>query len=372
MRKKYLITLVPVALLTLFVVFRHHIRDLAEVSRTYSTFHSYIRTNPVTLIRYPPVHREQSSGLASKALSEPVPKIIHQIFLTAGRSDATLAKYEPAIQSCKTLHPKWAFNLWTDLNATQFMADFYTEIFPHYLNYYQNIQRANILRYALLHHYGGVYLDLDITCLVALDEPIIDEQNASTLTHLPWLTSAAYPAGVNNAFILSRPRHLFLDHILSHVPSRHLSWGMPYIENMLSTGCMFFSNMWTSYTFHMARQWKGAEGPMANRIYVLADEYGKMEPHMLRGKIRTPLFEHGGASSWHGWDAGLIILVGKYYHYFFCLIALGAGVGLFAAWRMFGWKVAARRRLSWWNLRASSWSQYSPDRDEECCQTKFG
>ena len=191
------------------------------------------------------------------------------------------------------------------------MSEVYPEILPHYKSYGQTIQRTNILRYLLLHHYGGVYLDLDITCWALLDGHL----------HLPWLTPGAYPAGINNAFMLSKPWHPFLTELIERIPTHNLKWDLPYVENMLSTGCMFISNVWTQYMRYDSTH------PPEDKLYILADEYGNLEGQMLRGAVSTSLFRHGGASSWHGWDAAGIIFVGE--HYILALLLFAAGL---AAW----------------------------------------
>lgn len=291
-------------ILALWFLNRKHLRVLAEVAGTYSGFYPYLHGHPETIQRYPLA--DNSSG----AQPQRVPKIIHQIFLTEGRN-SSLSKYIPAAESCRDLHPDWTCNLWTDENATSFMREHYPTTAKHYEGYGQSIQRANVLRYALLDHFGGVYLDLDVTCLTPLDN----------LLHLPWLTPGAYPAGVNNAFILTRPHHGLLAEILGRLPSSDLGWGMPYIENMLSTGCMYFSNRWMSYTSRLAQSAQ-AIAP-EDRVYVLADQESNLDPHMLRGKVTTPLFAHGGASSWHGWDAAMIVMIGKHYGWFMLLLVGG-------------------------------------------------
>lgn len=143
----------------------------------------------------------------------------------------------------------------------------------------------------MLDHYGGVYLDMDIKCLQPLDG----------LRDLPFLTPGAFPAGVNNAFILSRPRHPFWEHLLARVEGSDLNWGLPYVENMLSTGCMFFSNAWMDYTSALTK----TDSHLEERVFVLADEKQDLAPHMLRGAVKTPLFDHAGASSWHKRDAAV-------------------------------------------------------------------
>lgn len=316
MRARSVLALLATIFLTALLLLRHHLRDLGEVARTYSTFYPFLSRHPETLYRYP-----QPAGASPPETGdgELAPQIIHQIFLTEGRP-SKLAKYEPAIESCRSMHANWTHNLWTDERANAFMAEYYPDIFPHYRSYKQSIQRANILRYALLDHFGGVYLDVDVTCLEPLDN----------LRHIPFITPGAYPAGVNNAFILTRPHHGFLRHLLAGVPSRDLLWGMPYIENMLSTGCMFFSNRWMSYV----RSLTPSHGTAGDQVHILADPTGDMDPHMLRGAVTTPLFRHGGASSWHGWDAAAIVLIGKHYVYFLCMVALGAACASLAVWRL--------------------------------------
>lgn len=211
--------------------------------------------------------------------------------------------------------------MWTDDIASSFVEQYYPAIRPHYLAYTQNVQRANILRYALLDHFGGVYLDLDVTCLQPLDY----------LRYLPWLTPAAHPAGLNNAFMLSRPRHAFLKHLLASVPSTDLKWGLPYVETMLSTGCMFLSSRWMAYGRSLSKSEVSVSD--VDKIYVLANEEGKLGPHMLRGAVTTPLFRHGGASSWHEWDAAAVVLIGRHYCYFISMIVLGALFAIAMMWR---------------------------------------
>ena len=317
MRQRNTIGICFAALTTFLILTRHHIRDLSEVAITYGSYHRLTIEHSDIIYGYSPTTEERWSN--ERAYQ--TPRIIHQIFLQEGRNSSLSNKYGDAVASCQKLHADWTHMLWTDDNATGFMGEYYPEIAPHYQGYAQSIQRANILRYALLHHFGGVYLDLDVTCLEPLDG----------LRHLPWLTPGAYPAGVNNAFILSRPQHSFLEKLLGEVPSRDLKWPMPYVENMLSTGCMYFTNRWMAYVRESASK---PSVPDEDRVYVLADPAGQMEPHMLRGKVTTPLFAHGGASSWHGWDAAAIVLIGKHYGCFLALMGAGALFSIALLWKL--------------------------------------
>lgn len=326
MRSHWLLAAIAVVTFTTFYL-RQHIKVLSEVVRTYSSFYPYLDAHPDVLFRYIPDVVNNSISAAESPLL--VPRIMHQIHLAEGRPSA-VGKHQAAIDSCRDIHQGWNHTIWTDQTASAFMETNYPTIFPHYQGYKQSIQRANILRYALLDHFGGVYLDLDVTCLQSLE----------SIRSVPWLTPAAHPAGVNNAFIQARKGHPFLRHLLASVPSRDISWGMPYIENMLSTGCMYFSNMWMSYTRsddHL---------DPSSKVHILANESGDINAHMLRGVVTTPLFKHGGASSWHGWDAAMIVLIGKYYTLIlqgFLVLSILTG---WLVWRFAGGR-NRRRRRSW-------------------------
>lgn len=351
---------------------RLHLYELSQVATTYTTFYPYLASHPEVLYRYriagpdsltdPSQGRNGSTSLLlgddSIAL---VPRNLHQIHLQEGRA-SVLDKHSSAIQSCRALHPGWNHTIWTDTSANEFMRIRYPAIWPHYRGYKQSIQRANILRYALLEQLGGVYLDLDVTCLEPLDN----------LRFLPWLTPGAHPAGVNNAFILARPKHPFLRHLLDAVPSRDLRWGMPYIENMLSTGCMYFSNRWMSYSRALQRQRHRQNSEVtishaADEVRILADDQGRLDVHMLRGIVTTLLFKHGGASSWHEWDAAMIVMVGKHYAWLSPVLGVMLVGGGWVGWRatrVLASKSRHRRRVSWSDKIMLVMSPTSPGREK--------
>lgn len=318
MRTRRLMVLTAILTFLLILALHQHLYELGEVIRIYGAFHRLIQQHPDLLYRYP--ERVAQAGS--------VPKIIHHIALGNGN----LTKHDAARQSCRQLHADWKHQLWTDDNATSFISEHYPYILPHYTHYLQNIQQANILRYAVLFKFGGVYLDLDVTCRVALD--------STPLMSLPLVTPGAYPAGVNNAFIAAQAGHPFLAELLGSVPSHDLYWGfpmrVPYVENMMSTGCMFFSNEWMAYVRQLLA------GRQDQKVLILSDKHGDMGPHMLRGKVTTPIFTHGGASSWHSWDAALILVIGK--HYMLLLAWLPIALALVASGLYFC--AASRRRGS--------------------------
>ena len=51
--------------------------------------------------------------------------------------------------------------LWTDAKSREFIATEYPWFLATFDNYSQPIQRADAIRYFVLSHYGGIYIDLD-------------------------------------------------------------------------------------------------------------------------------------------------------------------------------------------------------------------
>jgi mannosyltransferase OCH1-like enzyme len=152
-----------------------------------------------------------------------VPAIVHQVLL----GDLQMrASWTEARSSCLKLHPTWDFKLWETREANAFVLRQYPQLYDIYQAYPLEIQRSNVLRYLLLHHYGGMYFDLDLACHQPLD----------FLRNETFITPPANPTGINNAFIVSSKGHPFWAHVIKNLPKYNVYWYTPYLTNMFSTG----------------------------------------------------------------------------------------------------------------------------------------
>lgn len=61
--------------------------------------------------------------------------------------------------------------LWTDAKSREFIATEYPWFLATFDNYSQPIQRADAIRYFVLNHFGGIYIDLDDVSLIPLSLP---------------------------------------------------------------------------------------------------------------------------------------------------------------------------------------------------------
>jgi len=261
--------------LVILIIFHHRIFTAFKLGYTYFAF-----TFLPTAILGEGDGWDLENLIAPPNAPQIVPKVIHQARL----GDLVMKeKWVVANSSCAALHPgpEWRFELWDTPRANAFVEEFYPELLETYLGYGQEIQRSNVIRYLILYKYGGIYLDLDIKCLVPLD----------FFTTVDWISPPGFPAGINNAFMTAAPGHPFLKHTIDNVKGYDLNWISLYATDMFSAGCHFISTMHATYSKH-------------STLRVLPPQY------KLGGLSYTPIFEHLGAATWHRGDAVAIKVVG--------------------------------------------------------------
>jgi mannosyltransferase OCH1-like enzyme len=142
-----------------------------------------------------------------------IPRIIHQSWKTSEVPE----KWRPFQKSWKLLHPSYEYKYWTDENNRDFILRYYPDYLCIYDGYSVSIKRAELARYLILYHFGGIYVDLDFEALRPIDNLLVDEE---LLFGLEPASHAARPGVrerglehiVCNAFMASVPRHQFWDH----------------------------------------------------------------------------------------------------------------------------------------------------------------
>lgn len=252
-----------------------------------------------------------------------IPKILHQTYI----NESIPARWVLAQQSCIGLHPDYEYKLWTDAKSHDFIAKEYPWFLSTFVGYRHNIQRADAIRYFVLAHYGGVYIDLDDGCKRRLD---------------PLLSYTAFvrrtvPTGISNDVMGAVPQHPFFLRVMESLSGANRSWVLPYITIMASTGPLFLSVIW--------KKWMG--------------EHAHLDPDTWIGRVRVLLpdeynqhawsfFKTYEGNSWHGKDAKLIFWMGKNWLLLTVLGFLLAGVLGLGIWFLYSrlLAVSARRRTS--------------------------
>lgn len=238
------------------------------------------------------IHRDELPPLNSTLPDKRpqlIPKIIHQTYI----NESIPQRWRAAQQSCIDLHsPDYEYILWTDAKAHDFIAKQYAWFLPTFEGYRHPIQRADAIRYFVLAHYGGVYIDLDDGC----------ERSLDPLLAYPAFVRRTIPTGISNDVMGAVQGHPFFVRVTESLKGANRSWVLPYITIMASTGPLFLSVVWKKWMGeHAALQEEQGDWPGRVRV-LMPDEYDKHA---------WSFFKTYKGDSWHGGDAKLIFWMGK-------------------------------------------------------------
>ncbi|KNF05580.1 hypothetical protein PSTG_01389 [Puccinia striiformis f. sp. tritici PST-78] len=225
-----------------------------------------------------------------------VPKIIHQTWKT----DQIPDRWIPVRESCVAAHESYEYMLWTDKSGRELIEREYPWFLHIYDGYRYPIQRADAVRYFILHHYGGVYMDLDIGCLRPMD----------SLLRFDLVLPQTVPVGVSNDLMFSAKGHPFMDFIIHRLGQFDHDYQLNYATVMFSTGPMALSALYNM--FRRSPSFGLTPGmPAFGPVRILPPKlYGKnlAAPQPSPG----PYFTHYYGSSWHTDGAGPVLWLGKF------------------------------------------------------------
>ncbi|CAH02356.1 mannosylinositol phosphorylceramide synthase catalytic subunit CSH1 [Kluyveromyces lactis] len=246
-----------------------------------------------------------------------IPKIIHQTYKT----EEIPEHWKDGQRKCIELHPDYKYFLWTDQKSRQFIQEEYPWFLETFDNYKYPIQRADAIRYFVLSHFGGIYIDLDDGC----------ERRLDPLLTVPAFVRKTSPTGVSNDVMGSVPRHPFFLKVLESLKRYDNNWVIPYLTIMLSTGPLFISLIWKQY-----KRWGVPENGVVRIL--LPSDYKMHE---------TSFFAISEGSSWHLGDAHFIKSLADY-------IPLCVVVGFVIAFII----MYAEYRLLCWLITGGAWSRF--------------
>ncbi len=143
----------------------------------------------------------------------PIPKILHQTWKTYEVPE----EWWDCVNSWKRHHPDWEYRLWTDEESEAFVARHYPEFLCTFQNYPYGIQRADAIRYLVLHHHGGVYADIDYECLQPLDPLLVGHTAVIGLEPDEHAAISKVDHMLCNALMASEPGHPFMASVIRHL-----------------------------------------------------------------------------------------------------------------------------------------------------------
>jgi mannosyltransferase OCH1-like enzyme len=100
-----------------------------------------------------------------------IPKIIIQTWKTK----LIPHKYKNDVKSCLMYNPDYEYKFFSDDDIDDFLEEFYPDWFETYNKLPIKIQKIDFFRYIAIYHFGGFYLDLDMTILKNFDDLLENE-----------------------------------------------------------------------------------------------------------------------------------------------------------------------------------------------------
>lgn len=180
-----------------------------------------------------------------------IPPAIHFIFfenLYETHIDRTLIPSvgSKAPELCQFHNPNFTITTWNASASRALLETHYPWFLPTYDSYRYPIQRVDAIKYFILYHFGGIYMDLDIACRRPL----------TPLLQWPaWLPKAT-PLGLNNDLMASRAKHPLVERMVKRLMPRNKWLVFPYVTIFWSTGPQFASDM--------VKEWWSAGGAKGN------------------------------------------------------------------------------------------------------------
>jgi mannosyltransferase OCH1-like enzyme len=187
-----------------------------------------------------------------------IPHILHQMW---DSDDSLPGRFVPWVQTWGKHQPGvgagggntgpgvaagWEHWIWTPRAVRCLLERHYPDHASLFSEYPDDISRADVMRYFVLHRYGGVYADLDAESLKPVDPWTYHHQcilSEEPLEH-SFLVREANRSNVVNSPMLCRPRHPFFAQVIDALPEFA---GKYFGDFIRSTGPLFLDAVYQRY-----------------------------------------------------------------------------------------------------------------------------
>ncbi|ELT93810.1 hypothetical protein CAPTEDRAFT_190991 [Capitella teleta] len=149
-----------------------------------------------------------SPHLATKTRELPtIPHLIHQVWL---HNDVPPIS-KKWMSSWMLKHPNWKYRFWTLEDVTRFVNLFFRRD-SQWFSQLPPKEKMYVSRYFILLHFGGVFADIDVEALQALDNwtfnynCVLSQENAAHM----YLLNNQKKASLTSSIMLCQPQHQFL------------------------------------------------------------------------------------------------------------------------------------------------------------------
>lgn len=150
-----------------------------------------------------------------------IPKWIHQTW----KSKDTNEKVDELRNSWISLHPNFKYSYYDDVDIDKFIRRYFdNRVYASFKRIINGSLKADFFRYCVLYIHGGVYVDIDISCILPLTDGIIDfdidelvtatdyqEKDYQSMNHT-YRRDCIY-----QAFLCAQPFHPFMKYMINYM-----------------------------------------------------------------------------------------------------------------------------------------------------------
>ncbi|KAF1913100.1 nucleotide-diphospho-sugar transferase [Ampelomyces quisqualis] len=274
--------------------FQHYLRERQITANDFPAPYVTVLNDSVLHGEQPPLDFDYKSTFTKSKIPRTIHFIWYQnLYSTHNGGSQIPAAISRAPELCRQFNPDYDIKIWNATTGREFFATEYAWFLPTYDGYRYPIQRIDALKYFVLYHYGGVYMDLDIACRRPLD-PL--------LAFPAWFPEAS-PLGVNNDLFAAAPGHPILKRMTQSLEAHNKNWIFPYLTIFYSTGPQFSSDILKEWYEHYKNnglevEGKGPDQATPSAFFIL--------PQIYYSEQYT-FFGHSPGGTWHGGDVAVVL-----------------------------------------------------------------
>jgi mannosyltransferase OCH1-like enzyme len=191
--------------------------------------------------------QEKLSSFSTEAAKQmKIPRVIHQIYEDPAGPSANELRMA---QSWKEKMPNWEYRFWDRQMIHDFLEFQCPDFLACYHSYPFNVQRWDAIRYLILYHIGGLYVDMDYECIEPLD--VLLSGSTCCMGMEPTINSRVHnkPLIVGNALMASKPGHPYMAAVIEDMKSNFfVNYGKgDSIQVMESTGPFLVTRVYEQF-----------------------------------------------------------------------------------------------------------------------------
>lgn len=245
------------------------------------------------------------SQMPNQSTHSKIPRIIHQIWISPRPTNEMVERFRIAANSCIEMHQNYKYYLWTNDEIFNWLTTNYAWFLPTYRSYRYDMQRIDAMKYLVLFHFGGLYIDLDIKCNAP--DLITSMLPSDKLDNEPDIIFHMGTEGIsaNTDLVAAKRFHPFFKLAVHQLKAANRWYYSYHFTIVLSAGPTFLYGVYRQF-------------PLKDRIYYVPNSviYGK-------------LLEGVGGGTWYGKDSLLLIKITSNKFTSFFLVCLCISICIF-------------------------------------------